>query len=102
MVFTVAQGATVDARGVVALPLAVWWLLPQGIFLWRCKTRLGAVIIGGGYSIAVVGLMIGLYRDDSSTAGIGYVTIPLLLWMGVGAGLGLERVGMKRTAPRVR
>jgi hypothetical protein len=89
--FLFATGVSVDASGVGAVPLAIWWVCPFLAYRTLVLTRGGEVVIGlVGVSALVAGL-VALYRTDSSTAAIGFFTIPVLLWLVVLGGLVGER-----------
>lgn len=90
--FFLATGESVDARGVEAVPLAMWWASPFLAYRTLVRTRSGQVVIGLVGVFALVAGLLALYRTDSSTAAIGFVTMPMLLWLVVLGGLIAERI----------
>lgn len=95
IVFAVVTGESVDARS-AAFPLTAWWVSPLGLYWVLCKTRVTAATVGGAFLVAEAGFLLAVYSDDSSTAAIGFVTIPFLLWIGTALAAGTARVITKR------
>jgi len=90
--FSLATGESVDARGVGAVPLAMWWVSPLLAYRILVRSRVGAVAIGLVSMTALAAGLLALYRTESSTAAIGLVTIPMLLWLVVVGALIVERI----------
>jgi hypothetical protein len=90
--FLLATGESVDARGIGAVPLAMWWASPFLAYRTLVRTRSGQVVIGLVGVVALVTALLALYKSDSSTSAIGFVTIPMLLFLVIGGGLIAERI----------
>ena len=89
--FLVAKGTKVNARGLAAVPLAAWWLSPLGLYLGVCRTTAGSWLIGVGFIVAVASFLLVIYKDDSSTAALGLLTVPMMLWAGMGIAVFIDR-----------
>jgi hypothetical protein len=94
-VVLLAEGESVDARGISGLLVVAWWVSPLALYYAQCVTPVGAALLGIGYLVAVAGLLSSIYRSDSSTAAIGFVAAPMLLWVGVAAGLVAENLVLR-------
>jgi hypothetical protein len=86
VVFTLpfAEGESIS-RGLppaAALMWAVWWLAPLTLYWYWCRSIAGAAVIGAGYLAGAKMLLDAIYATESSTAAIGFATLPLLLWGG--------------------
>jgi hypothetical protein len=88
--FLLASGESLDAGGVLAVPLAIWWTSPLVIYFVFCRTRLGSLLIGAAFILIVAALLTALYTDQSSMAAIGLFTIPVLLWLGMAVAVTVE------------
>jgi hypothetical protein len=95
IVFGFVEGESVDARGVTALVAVLWWVSPLVVYYAAVRTRIGAIAIGAAYLVAVAFSVVVLYRQESSTAAVGFFAIPLMLWLGVILGLLLERASVR-------
>jgi hypothetical protein len=77
--FLLAVGESVDARGPAALVLAAWWLLPFAIYALGVRTWLWSWLGGGLLMIGAAASLASIFQSDSSTAGMGFLTVPVLL-----------------------
>jgi hypothetical protein len=100
-VFVLAKGENVDARGTTALLAVAWWVSPLGLYYAICITRFGAIAIGGTYLAAVGAFVSAIYNSTGSTAAVGFITVPFVLWVGIVAALIAENV-LLRTRIRSR
>ena len=98
--FLFFRGKTVDARTPLALPLAGWWISPLLVYHMACRTVLGSLLIGVSFLAALVAFLIVLYGEKSSTAAIGFFTIPMVLWIGMVLAVALERLLVRPTLGR--
>lgn len=73
-----------------ALILAGWWLSPLVVYCALCRTIIGALAIGAGFILAAAACLAVTYSSEDSTAGIGLLLWPVLLWPGVTAALAVE------------
>lgn len=78
------------------LAIVAWWLSPLIMYARSVKTLALAVCIGAAYPIVASAGLVAVFVSDSSTAGIGLGTIPVLLWGGVFALLLTEQVVTSR------
>jgi hypothetical protein len=74
------------------LVLTAWWLSPLTLYTAACRTTGGAVVLGLGYLATVVMIQPAIVASTSSTAGIGLLTVPVLLWAGMAAAVTVEKV----------
>lgn len=91
-VLLTARGRFVSARNAFAIPLAAWWLSPLAYYYWRVVTVTGAAVIGAGFIVAGAGLLIQIYRSRGSTAAVGLLIAPVLLWPVMIIAVELDRV----------
>lgn len=87
-------------RWAVLLLVASWWLSPLALYWTTAGTLPAVVAIGLGYPIGASSGIVAIYVSESSTAGIGILTIPMLLWGGVLAALIVERIVMSIASRR--
>lgn len=79
--FMLARGRFVNTRNLFAIPLLVWWLGPLAYYDWRVRTVIGAALIGTAAIMAGAALLTHIYRAQGSTAAVGLVIAPLLIWV---------------------
>lgn len=91
-VLLIASGRFVSARNVFAVPLAAWWLSPLAYYYWRVVTVTGAAVIGTGFIVAGAAQLIQIYRARGSTAAVGLLIAPVLLWPVMIIAVELDRV----------
>jgi len=94
--FLMVEGESVNARTPYALLVAAWWVSPLVAYHRGTRTLAGSVVIGGAILAAIVAFLLALYHDDSSTAAIGFFTIPVVLWVGTGLLVVVERRLVRR------
>jgi len=90
--FILAKGRFVDARNWFAIPLLAWWLGPLAYYDWRARTAIGAALIGAALIIAGAVLLRQTYRSQGSTAAVGLLVAPLLIWAPLVLLVELDRV----------
>lgn len=90
--FMLARGRFVNARNLFAIPLLAWWLSPLAYFDWRVRTVVGAALIGAALILAGAALLRQTYRSQGSTAAIGLIVAPVLIWVPLVLLVELDRV----------
>lgn len=90
-VLLTVRGTDVDARNPAAVAAAAWWLSPLAYYWYRVTTVAGSWVLGAGYIGASAWLLLSIYRRESSTAALGFVFAPLLLWPGMLVAVDVER-----------
>jgi hypothetical protein len=70
---------------------AAWWLSPLAYYWYRVSTVAGAWVLGAGYIGASAWFLLSIYRSNGSTAALGYLFVPTLLWAGMLVAVDLER-----------
>jgi hypothetical protein len=89
--FLAARGRFVRTRGLSMIPLLAWWLSPVAYYDWRASTFPGAVATGAALLAAGGGLLVQVYRSRGSTAAVGLVVAPLLIWVPLVLAVELDR-----------
>ena len=98
--FLLIQGETVDARNdPLAVPLAAWWVSALVPYHLASRTLAGSLVIGLGFLVALGAFLSALYLDESSTAALGLLTIPILLWGATLLSVLIERIAVERRRP---
>lgn len=70
-----------NAWNLSAIPLLAWWLGRLAYYDWRIETVIGAALIGTALIAAGAALLTQTYRSQGSTAAIGLIIAPLLIWV---------------------
>src|SRR5580658_1203377 len=89
--FMLARGRFVNTRNLYAIPLLAWWLGPLAYYDWRVRTVIGAALIGAALIMAGAVLLTHIYRAQGSTAAVGLIVAPLLIWVPLVLGVELDR-----------
>jgi hypothetical protein len=79
--FLTARGRFVRVRGPWTIALLAWWLAPLAYYDWRASTTVAAAATGVALLTAGACLLARVYRSPGSTAAIGLVISPLLIWV---------------------
>lgn len=79
--FMLARGRFVNTRNFFAIPLMVWWLGPLAYYDWRVRSVIGTALVGAAILIAGAALLTQIYRTQGSTAAVGLLIAPLLIWV---------------------
>jgi hypothetical protein len=90
-VLLTVRGASVDARNSAALVAAAWWLSPLAYYWYRVRTVTGAWVLGAGYIAASAYMLFWIYGSDGSTAALGFLFAPILLWTGILMAVDVDR-----------
>jgi hypothetical protein len=96
LVFAFASGESVNGSGWSAVPLALWWMVPVAIALFAIRSAVTAMLIAVVVVVVLSGFLRAIYRSDSSTAGIGLFTAPMLAVVIAASGVVVERLVMGR------
>jgi hypothetical protein len=90
-VLLTVRGTSVDARSAAAVVAAAWWLSPLVYYWSRVTTVTGAWVLGVGYIGASALFVLSIYRSRGSTAALGFLFVPTLLWAGMLMAVDVER-----------
>jgi hypothetical protein len=90
-VLLTVRGTDIDARNPAAVVVAAWWLSPLAYYWYRVTTVAGSWVLGAGYIGASAWLLLSIYRRESSTAALGFLFAPMLLWPGMLVAVDAER-----------
>jgi hypothetical protein len=87
------RGKTISAVNFgVAVIATAWWLAPLLYYWFRVATAAGAWLLGSAFIGASAWLLVSMYSSDSSTAALGFLALPTLLWVGMLMGIDVDRV----------
>lgn len=92
-------GGTVDgAVHLLSLVAAAVWAGPLWIYARPVRTRPAAVVGGAVLLGATAAFLVSLFRDTNSTAAIGVITIPILMYPLAAGVLAIDRLLTARRA----
>jgi hypothetical protein len=87
------RGKTISVANFgVAVITTAWWLAPLLYYWFRVATAAGAWLLGSAFIAASAWLLVSMYSSDSSTAALGFLALPTLLWAGMLMGVDVDRV----------
>lgn len=86
------RGKTIGLSDVYAAGVtAPWWLSPLLYYWFRVATAIGAWLLGLAYIGISAWFQVWIYASESSTAALGFLALPTLLWAGMLMGVDVDR-----------
>lgn len=73
------------------IPFMLWWSGPFGIYIAGFRTLPGSLLAGAGLVVATLLTLLSVWSDEHSTSGIGLLLWPVILYLGTGAALIVDR-----------